>query len=143
MPNSFPKDPAAYESPENFISNVGKFVTTAQLIKTLLGLIVGTFFAGLAVYNHFAKSEELAELACKVVEQNQINNEMIIANSEIQTAFKILKESFSEPPEKPISSKFIAREITAAVDKIGNSLNKVNQIRQHSQIKAIKKDGKC
>ena len=125
------------------LSSVQKFVTTAQLLKTLVGLIIGVVVASLAVYNHFAKASELAELACKVVEQNEINNEMISTSREIQAALKLLKESFEASADRPVSTQFMAKEIAATVDKIEKSLGNVNQVRKASQKKAIMKDGKC
>lgn len=125
------------------LSSVQKFVTIAQLLKTLAGLIIGVVVTSLAVYNHFAKASELAELACKVVEQNEINNEIITTSREIQTALKLMKENFEVSSDRPVSTQFMAKEIAAAVDKIEKSLGNVNQVRKDSQKKAIMKDGKC
>lgn len=127
----------------NALSSVQKFVTTAQLVKTLVGLIIGGVATSLAIYNHFAKASELAELACKVVEQNEINNEMITTSRDIQSALKLLKESFDATADRPVSTQFMAKEIAATVDKIEKSLGNINQVRKASQNKSIMKDGKC
>ena len=134
---------AAPAAEAGVLSSVQRFVTTAQLLKTLVGLIIGVVVASLAVYNHFAKASELAELACKVVEQNEINNEMISTSREIQAALKLLKENFEASADRPVSTQFMAKEIAATVDKIEKSLGNVNQVRKASQKKAIMKDGKC
>lgn len=135
--------PASPSDTSDVFAAVQKFVTTAQLIKTLFGLVIGLVVAGLAVYNHFAKASELMELACKVVEQNQINNEMITSSREIQASLKLLKENFEATADRPVSPQFMAREIASAVGKIEKSLATVEQVRKDSQKKAIMKDGKC
>ena len=137
------KPPALPSDTPDVLAAVQKFVTTAQLVKTLFGLVIGLVVSGLAVYNHFAKASELMELACKVVEQNQINNEMITSSREIQASLKLLKENFEATADKPVSPQFMAREIAAAVGKIEKSLAAVEQVRKESQKKAIMKDGKC
>lgn len=128
---------------ESFTSLAQRFVTAGTLIKTVIGLIVASVVAVLAVYNHFAKTYELAALSCKVVEQNNINNEMIGQTREIQSALKMLKESFDSTADKPISAKFVANEISNAVAKIEKSLNNITDIRKTGQNKEILKDGKC
>ena len=125
------------------LASVQKFVTTAQLLKTLLLLVIGAVVTCLAVYNHFAKATELSELACKVVEQNEINNEMITTSREIQAALKLMKENFEASADRPVSPQFLAKEIASTVEKIEKSLGNVNQMRKASQKKAIMKDGKC
>lgn len=124
-------------------ARVQSFVTTAQLVKTILILIIGAVTSCLVVYKHFAKSYELEELACKVVEQNEINNEMINTSRQIQTALKLLKDNFENSGDRPISTQFIAKEIAVTVDQIGKSLATVNATRLAAQKKAITKDSKC
>ncbi len=125
------------------LASVQKFVTTAQLLKTLAAMVVGLVVSSLAVYNHFAKAAELAELACKVVEQNEINNEMINTSREIQATLKLLKENFEATTDRPISAQFMAKEIAVAIGKIERSMGNVDLLRKSSQKKAIIKDGKC
>jgi hypothetical protein len=122
---------------------VQRAVTTAQLFKTLAGLVIGLVVTGLAVYAHFAKASELRELACKVVEQNQINNETITAAREIRSALKLLKENFEAPSDKPLSAQFMAREIAATVARLDGSLERIERTRQTAQAHAIKKEAGC
>ncbi|MDB5975450.1 MAG: hypothetical protein JWR07_2210 [Nevskia sp.] len=43
----------AQRAPEaSVLATVQKFVTTAQLLKTLAGLVIGVVVTALAVYNH-------------------------------------------------------------------------------------------
>ena len=124
------------------IGTIQGFVTSAQLIKTVLGMLVGSVVACLAVYQHFAKTSELKELACKVVEQNRINNEMLTTSREIKGALKVLKDGFDKTKGK-ISTEHIASEISDAITRIDASLDRVTKTREAAQEGDIKKETKC
>jgi hypothetical protein len=134
--------PAAAEGAD-LLGRVQRYVTMATLVKTIIGMLFAVGIATLSVYKFFAKEFELQELACKVVEQNELNNDMITTSREIRGALKLLKENFESAPDKPISAAFMAKEISSAVEKIDASLSHIEQTRNSAAAMAIKKDYKC
>jgi len=140
-----PKNPAeATRTPaDGVVARLQKVVTTATLVKTLAGLLIGAVGGGLVVYNHFAKAAELKELACQVFDQNQINNEMINTSREIQGALNVLKRNFDSTAGVPLTPQFLAQEIAATVGKIERSLANVEKVRSDAQKRSIMRDGTC
>ncbi|MEP6790010.1 MAG: hypothetical protein ABI907_01485 [Ramlibacter sp.] len=117
------------------------FVTNAQLLKTLVVMVIAAVAGGLAVYNHFAKASDIEELACKVVYQNDINNDVLDATNQIRAALNTMKVEFeSSTRDRPISAEAIAKGISEAVGKIDKSIEQVNQHRKAFSDRAIMKD---
>lgn len=117
------------ETANSFMGAVQKFVTTAQLIKTLIGMLIGLVATCFVVYDHFAKESEIRDLNCKIKSQNNINNAMISGSEKIREALHFLQKSLQNNNDKE-SVKLIADEISTAISDISRSLDEVNDLRK-------------
>lgn len=136
---------AKAESPKStgFFAFLERTASVGTLIKTLFGFVIAMVATSIAVYQHFAKSSELQDLQCAVVDQSTINNQVIRTAHEVRSALNALKSNLEMKDGSPTSSKVLADELSKAIGNIQVALDKIEDSRAKTQNESIKRSRKC
>lgn len=133
-------------SPTTDTGPLAKFaalVRIGELMRTAAVLVIGLAGAAAIAYQHFAKTAELGQLRCSVLDQNDMNNALYQASNDIGTALKLLKTSLNQSPPSIQTTASLAQELSITITSVENSLKKVSEIRSKLQADSIKVDRKC
>lgn len=128
---------------EGLLGFLTQAASVGTVLKTLAALIVGLIATSTGVYKYFAKTSQLNELQCAVVDQNEINMQMTRSAQEIRTALTALKQNL-DAPGNAASSKAVSDALSEAIINITKALDKVEETHEAMQKKGIKGgDEKC